>query len=340
MPELVLDIPCHSASRSGAFRPDRPTPMSGPQRGITEPQPTAIEERRRLRKAKQRRFVIWVSGASIVILVAAIGTVGTAIVSSFASADEPARTPLGSEPAAFIEFPDDVPAAANGAEPCTTVTVMSSFENAEMVGNLAAGYNAQPRDIDGHCVVVSAVRDKSGVAAEAAAAGFPNIAPEARPIVWLPDSYTWLALARADGATAVPDIAVQASVVDTKGQLVDAAPVSVTVRDSVAPTVKIDRRHVGYAGSRRTADHGRGVGPGCRQRPVVDVQGDGRRSLDTDTPHRSGTAVDRDVVHRSGAGSAKPPQSLILDATAEDRAGNVGAAARVILPVADNVPRR
>ena len=179
--------------------------MSGPQRGITEPQPTAIEERRRLRKAKQRRFVIWVSGASIVILVAAIGTVGTAIVSSFASADEPARTPLTSEPAALIEFPDDVPAAANGAEPCTTVTVMSSFENAEMVGNLAAGYNAQPRDIDGHCVVVSAVRDKSGVAAEAAAAGFPNVAPEARPIVWLPDSYTWLALARADGATAVPE---------------------------------------------------------------------------------------------------------------------------------------
>ncbi|WP_457099610.1 VWA domain-containing protein [Microbacterium sp. P5_E9] len=181
--------------------------MSGPQRGITEPQPSAIEERRRLRQAKQRRFVIWVSGASIVILVAAIGTVGTAIVTSFASADEPARTPLGSEPApAFIEFPDDVPAAANGAEPCTTVTVMSSFENAEMVGNLAAGYNAQPRDIDGRCVVVSAVRDKSGVAAEAAAAGFPNVAPEARPIVWLPDSYTWLALARADGATAVLEV--------------------------------------------------------------------------------------------------------------------------------------
>ena len=41
-----------------------------------------------------------------------------------------------------IVFPDDVPAAANGAEPCTTVTVMSSFENAEMVANLAAGYNA------------------------------------------------------------------------------------------------------------------------------------------------------------------------------------------------------
>ena len=56
--------------------------MSGPQRGITEPHPTAIEERRRLRKAKQRRFVIWVSGASIVILVAAIGTVGTLIVST------------------------------------------------------------------------------------------------------------------------------------------------------------------------------------------------------------------------------------------------------------------
>ena len=101
-------------------------------------------------------------------------------------------------------FPDDEPAAANGAEPCTTVTVMSSFENAEMVANLAAGYNAQLRDVNGMCVVVAPVRDKSGVAAEAAAAGFPLLAPEQRPTVWLPDSGTWLGLARADGAAAVP----------------------------------------------------------------------------------------------------------------------------------------
>ena len=139
-------------------------------------------------------------------LVAAIGTVGTLIVSALLSADEPAaQSTAAPEPEAEpTVFPDDVPAAANGAEPCTTVTVMSSFENAEMVANLAAGYNAQPRDVNGRCVVVAPVRDKSGVAADAAAAGFPLLAAEQRPTVWLPDSGTWLGLARADGASAVP----------------------------------------------------------------------------------------------------------------------------------------
>ena len=56
-----------------------------------------------------------------------------------------------------IAFPDDEPAAVAGAEPCTAVTVLSSFENAEMVANLAAGYNAQPRDINGSCVTVTPV---------------------------------------------------------------------------------------------------------------------------------------------------------------------------------------
>ena len=173
---------------------------------MSAPQPSAIEERRRIRRERQRRFVIWLSVASIVTLVAAIGTVGSLIVSSLASAEEPAAQPTptaSAEPEAIV-FPDDEPAAANGAEPCTTVTVMSSFENAEMVANLAAGYNAQPRDINGMCVVIAPVRDKSGVAAETAAQDFPQLAPEAKPIVWLPDSYTWLALARADGATSVP----------------------------------------------------------------------------------------------------------------------------------------
>jgi len=170
--------------------------------------PSAIEERRRLRRARQRRFAIWVSVAIIVTLVGAIGTVGTLIVSTLANAEEPtpqstAAPEPESEPESIV-FPEDEPAAANGAGPCTTVTVMSSFENAEMVANLAAGYNAQPRDVNGLCVVVAPVKDKSGVAAEAAAAGFPLLAPEQRPTVWLPDSGTWLGLARADGASAVP----------------------------------------------------------------------------------------------------------------------------------------
>jgi hypothetical protein len=58
------------------------------------------------------------------------------------------------------------PTAAAGAEPCTTVTVLSSFENSEMVSRLVEGYNAQPRDVNGTCVTVVATRDKSGLAAE------------------------------------------------------------------------------------------------------------------------------------------------------------------------------
>src|SRR5687768_11692525 len=107
---------------------------------MTGPQPSAIEERRRLRRDRQRRFVIWMSVASIVTLIAAIGTVGTMIVSNLASAEEPTAqtqaSPDASAEPELIEFADDVPAAANGAEPCTTVNVMSSFENAEMVTNL------------------------------------------------------------------------------------------------------------------------------------------------------------------------------------------------------------
>src|SRR5690349_21046593 len=99
-------------------------------------QPSAIEERRRQRRARQRRFVIWVSIACIVTLIAAIGTVGTLIFSALANGRGADSADPGSAPAKTTQpvvFPDDVPAKANGAEPCTTVTVMSSFENAEMV---------------------------------------------------------------------------------------------------------------------------------------------------------------------------------------------------------------
>ena len=152
--------------------------------------------------------MIWTSVGIIVILVAAIGTVGTLIVSALTRGEQPVAqgtaAPGEDADAERIVFPDDEPAAVNGAQPCTAVTVMSSLENAEMVANLVAGYNAQPRDVNGTCVVITPMRDKSGVAAEAAAAGFPLLPPEQRPTVWLPDSGTWLGLARADGAAAVP----------------------------------------------------------------------------------------------------------------------------------------
>ncbi len=173
---------------------------------MSAPQPSALEERRRARRARQRRFVIWVSVACIVTLVAAIGTVGSLVFAALSSSGStsPGARPTPTKTVEPIVFPQDVPATANGSEPCTAVTVMSSFENAEMVTNLATAYNAQPRSIDGTCVVVTAQRDKSGAVAEAAAAGFPAVAPDQRPTVWMPDSHTWLSLARADGAASVP----------------------------------------------------------------------------------------------------------------------------------------
>lgn len=150
--------------------------------------PSAIDERRAARAARRRRILIWTTAAVIVLMVASIGTLSVMIVR--AMSDEP------------IAFPDDQPAAAAGSGPCTEVSVLSSFENAEMVAALAAGYNAEPRDVGGSCVTVTAEREKSGFAAEQAATGFDLTAME-QPTVWMPDASTWLAVARDMGAEEV-----------------------------------------------------------------------------------------------------------------------------------------
>ena len=101
-----------------------------------------------------------------------------------------------------VVFPEDEPAAAVGASPCTTVNVISSFENAEMVSRLADGYNAQPRDVDGTCVTVVASKDKSGLVAEDAARNFKDLPEEQRPTVWVPDASSWIGLSRSTGGGA------------------------------------------------------------------------------------------------------------------------------------------
>nr|WP_184752521.1 VWA domain-containing protein [Microbacterium thalassium] len=118
-------------------------------------------------------------------MIASIGTLSVLIVR--AVADQP------------IAFPDDEPAAAAGSDPCTEVSVLSSYENAEMVAALAAAYNDEPRDVNGSCVTVSAEREKSGYAAEQSASGFSQTSME-QPTVWMPDASTWLAVARDMGA--------------------------------------------------------------------------------------------------------------------------------------------
>lgn len=166
---------------------------------------SAIEERRLRRRRRRRQLLLWATVVGIVVLVAAIGTVSTLIVSALADDQPPAaqgEQPPG-ETAELIEFPEDEPAATAGAEPCVTVPVMSSFENADMVTALASAYNAQPRNVAGSCVTVTTTKDKSGVAATRVAEGFPTLTAEAKPTVWLPDASTWLDVARAQGAASL-----------------------------------------------------------------------------------------------------------------------------------------
>ncbi|WP_235508236.1 substrate-binding domain-containing protein, partial [Agromyces sp. Soil535] len=136
-----------------------------------------------------------------VVILAAGGTATAVMLNGQGSSVDASEAPetdvaAASEP---IVFPEDEPAAAAGAKPCTTVTVLSSLENAEMVSRLVAGYNAQPRDVDGNCVTVVATKDKSGLAAEDATHSFSNLPEDKRPTVWIPDASSWIPFVRATG---------------------------------------------------------------------------------------------------------------------------------------------
>ncbi|WP_448811659.1 substrate-binding domain-containing protein [Agromyces bauzanensis] len=171
------------------------TDASGPRR-----------ERRRLRRVRRRRTVWAIAAGTALVLIAAGGAVAAVLMNGQDSSVDAQGTPSATGPAKPVVFPDDEPAETAGPAPCTAVTVLSSLENFEMVSRLAEGYNAQPRDVDGHCVTVTATRDKSGLAAEDAAAGWPQTAEDQRPTVWVPDATSWIAIARYTGGAAnVPD---------------------------------------------------------------------------------------------------------------------------------------
>ena len=165
--------------------------------------PAPRRDRRRLREQqRRRRRTTWgiVAGAAVLLLVAGGAVAAVVLNGQGGSGVEASGTPTAvAEP---IVFADDEPAAAAGAAPCTPVTVLSSLENSEMVSRLVDGYNAQPRDVDGSCVTVVATRDKSGLAAEDAAASFKNLPEDQRPTVWIPDARSWLEVARYTGGGA------------------------------------------------------------------------------------------------------------------------------------------
>ncbi|MBS1673181.1 MAG: substrate-binding domain-containing protein [Actinobacteria bacterium] len=142
---------------------------------------------------------VWVLGGVIAVLVIALGSVGFAILQN-----PRGGAVAGPTPKPTVTFPADKPATTAGAAPCTAITVLSSLENADMVAHLADGYNAQPRDVAGHCVTVAAIKDKSGESATRAANAFGDLAEADRPSVWMPDASSWLSAARADGSKIVP----------------------------------------------------------------------------------------------------------------------------------------
>ncbi|MFC8680639.1 substrate-binding domain-containing protein [Microbacterium ureisolvens] len=193
-----------TAPAAPAAAPSAPSASSGDRATTASPKkPSAIEERRERRRRRRRQLMLWGTVAGIVVLVGSIGSVSYAIVSNLSDSEPTAAEPAPQAPAEveLIEFPQDEPAATAGAEPCASVHVLSSFENAEMVESLAAAYNSQPRNVAGSCVTVTTTKDKSGVAAAVVATGFPNLADDQKPTVWLPDSSTWADVAQAQGAT-------------------------------------------------------------------------------------------------------------------------------------------
>jgi len=133
-------------------------------------------------------------------------------------------------------------------------------------------------------------------------------------------------------------IVIEASALDSKGQVGQAAPVSVTVLDAVPPVVSITG-----------ASTGQTVRPGQTTSVVVSAQDLG--GVSTISFSASGAAVFSDSRPLDGApanalvsfsvqvpANAVPGQNVTLNATAVDKAGNIGTAATIDLPVADTVP--
>ncbi len=133
-------------------------------------------------------------------------------------------------------------------------------------------------------------------------------------------------------------IEVQATAVDTKGQTVQAVPVSITVLDATPPTVQI----TGVA----TGDR---VRPGQQVTAIVAAQDLGSIASVGLTAAGAASLSQVTVIDpaRPSVGaaftftvqaSARPTDSVLLDAFAIDKAGNRTNAARVILPVSDSTP--
>ena len=141
-------------------------------------------------------------------------------------------------------------------------------------------------------------------------------------------------------ADAVPGstIVVNATAVDTRGQAGEAVPAEITVLDATDPLVA-------FAGM----SSGDQVDPGQTITAVVSAQDFG--GITSITFQVSGASTFTETRNISPAqdsvastfaftisSSATPPETVVMQATAVDQAGNSSQAPSVILPVADRVP--
>ncbi len=139
------------------------------------------------------------------------------------------------------------------------------------------------------------------------------------------------------GSDVVPGstITINASATDTKGQTTNAPPITITVADATPPTVQITGTTTGAS-----------VAPGQQSSAIVAAQDLGGIASITFTT--SGAVAGSDTrtiapVQNSVAAAfaftvpatARAGDTVTLDATAVDAAGNTTSAARVILPIAD-----
>ena len=140
--------------------------------------------------------------------------------------------------------------------------------------------------------------------------------------------------------TAAPGstIEIQATARDVKGNVVHAAPRTVTVIDAVNPVVTITG-----------TTSGQKVNPGQTTSAIVSVEDIGGVVSLTFTVGGLVTTTETRVIDPAQnsvaaafsiqvPSTATPGQTLTLDAAATDRAGNKATAARVILPIADSIP--
>lgn len=163
---------------------------------------------RRTRSGPRRGRVVLATVIGVVVLGAAaaggvIATRGSAptpashraVATRSASAPAPShqsvRAPSRGVPA------DSLPGTP-GAGPCTSLSVLASLEDRDLLSALARAYQGARRDIVGHCVSVHVDASPSGDATNEAVGGFAHESDSMKPAIWWPDSSDWLSIAHAE----------------------------------------------------------------------------------------------------------------------------------------------